>query len=57
MIEMEDGQRLVGNFYYSIKPEISEDPVADGESITSGVSTADYDKFDSQCGKTMVGFV
>ena len=47
----------MANFKYSIKPEISIAP--EGESLSKfiQIKTGDYNKFDSQCDKTMVGFV
>jgi hypothetical protein len=56
-IELENGQRFLANFKYSVKPEISREPTVDGESEFISLSTGDYNKFDSQCDKTMVGFV
>lgn len=49
--------RFLANFKYSVKPEISRQPTVDGESEFISLSTGDYVKFDSQCDKTMVGFV
>jgi hypothetical protein len=54
---LENGQRFLANFKYSVKPEISREPTVDGESEFISLSTGDYNKFDSQCDKTMVGFV
>ena len=42
---------------YSVKPQISEDPTQDGADEFSQLKTGDYNKFDSECDKTMVGFV
>jgi hypothetical protein len=53
--------RFLANFRYNIKPEISKDPFQDA--ISNGVGkfaameTGDYDKFNSECTSTMVGFV
>jgi hypothetical protein len=47
----------LANFKYSIKKETSEKPYNDGSDKFESVKTGDYGKFDSQCDKTMVGFV
>ena len=60
MVELDSGIRFLANFKYSVKPDISEDPISDGdeqESPLHGLNTANYDKFDSVCDKTMIGFV
>ena len=57
MVELENGLRFLANFKYTIKPEISALPQTDGPDKLDGVKTGDYGKFDSQCDKTMVGFV
>ena len=60
MVELESGIRFLANFRYSVKPDISDDPISDGDQSESplfNLGTADYDKFDSVCDKTMVGFV
>jgi hypothetical protein len=53
--------RFLANYRYDIKPEISKDPLQDalasGISKFSSIETGDYDKFDSLCSQTMVGFV
>lgn len=60
-IELENGQRLIANFRYDIKPTISKDPFVDvrdrGIIGFSTIESGDYDKFDSKCDQTMVGFV
>ena len=56
-IELENGVRFLANFKYSVKPEISRQPIVDGEGEFISLTTGDYVKFDSQCDKTMVGFV
>jgi hypothetical protein len=45
------------SFKYSIKKEMSANPVKDGSDKFESVKTGDYGKFDSQCDKTMIGFV
>jgi hypothetical protein len=42
---------------YNVKPSISGDPVLDGGNAFEGIGTGDYKDFDSDCSKTMVGFV
>lgn len=60
-VELDNGMRFLANFKYDIKPDISKDPFQDA--ITAGIGkfasmeTGDYDKFDSECTGTMVGFV
>lgn len=60
-VELENGMRFLANFKYDIKPDISKDPFQDA--VSSGIGkfaameTGDYDKFDSECTGTMVGFV
>ena len=60
-IELDNGMRFVANFRYNIKPEVSTDPFTQArESGVAGfgqIESGDYDKFNSECGKTMVGFV
>jgi hypothetical protein len=56
-ISLPNGQRFVTNLKYTIKKSISTNPVADGVKKFTSYSAANYDKFDSQCDKTMVGFV
>lgn len=56
-IELDNGLRFLANFKYSIKKETSSNPVKDGADKFESVKTGDYGKFDSQCDKTMVGFV
>lgn len=40
-----------------MKPTISKDPTSDGADEFMSLKTGDYNKFDSHCDKTMVGFV
>jgi len=40
-----------------VKPTISKDPTSDGADEFMSLKTGDYNKFDSHCDKTMVGFV
>ena len=47
----------MANFKYTVKSSISIDPVKDGAEEFSQLKTGDYNKFDTQCDKTMVGFV
>ena len=54
---MDNGLRFLANFKYSVKPTISEDPTKDGADEFISLKTGDYNKFDTQCDKTMVGFV
>ena len=60
-MELENGMRFVANFRYDIKTSISKDPVAQtqqsGIASFGQIESGDYEKFDSICDKTMVGFV
>lgn len=56
-VELENGIRFLANFKYTIKPELSALPQTEGASHFETIKTGDYGKFDSQCDKTMVGFV
>ena len=54
-VEGDDGTRYLANYRYSLKDY--ESTVAGGMKSLSQLDTDDYQKFDSQCGSTMVGFV
>lgn len=54
---LDNGTRFVANFKYSVKPEVSTNPTADGQSEFANLNEGAYTKFDSQCDKSMVGFV
>ena len=56
-VELDNGTRFITNFRYNIKPDISNDPIADGSGKFEGTQTGDYQSFDSVCSETMVGFV
>lgn len=56
-VELDNGIRFLSNFKYSVKAQISENPTQDGADEFNTLKTGDYNKFDSQCDKTMVGFV
>lgn len=56
-VELDNGVRFLTNFRYNVKSSISDDPVKDGENAFAGMKTSDYDSFDSDCGRTMVGLV
>ena len=56
-VELDNGTRFITNFRYNIKPSLSQNPLADGASAFAGTKTGDYASFDSDCTKTMVGFV
>jgi len=56
-VELDNGLRFLANFKYSVKPEISTDPTRDGAEEFNALKTGDYNKFNSECDKTMVGFV
>jgi hypothetical protein len=60
-IELDNGMRFIANFRYNLKPELSKDPFKTagekGIGRFSQIQSGDYDKFNSECNKTMVGFV
>jgi hypothetical protein len=56
-VELENGMRFAANFKYNIIPELSKDPLADGGNKFEGTQTGDYNSFNSECNKSMVGFV
>lgn len=56
-VELDNGLRFITNFRYNVKPNLSQDPVADGSAKFEGTKTGDYAAFDSDCTQTMVGFV
>jgi hypothetical protein len=60
-IELDNGMRFLANFRYNSKPTVTKDPLKEPNSngITkfNEIETGDYDKFDSECSQTMVGFV
>lgn len=60
-IELDNGFRLLSNLRYNLKPDISKDPFtmaqSDGIAAFMSIETSDYEKFDSECSRTMVGFV
>jgi len=56
-IELDNGLRFLSNFKYTLKPNISKDPEDQSVKSFTQLKTGDYGKFDSQCDKTMVGFV
>jgi hypothetical protein len=60
-INLENGMRFVANFKYSIKPNITKAPLSlvqtEQASELWDLKTSDYFKFNSECDKTMIGFV
>lgn len=60
-IELDNGMRFIANLRYNIKNSITEDPYKEakekGVDQWSQIETGDYDKFDSECTQTMVGFI
>jgi len=51
----------VANFRYDLKPELAKDPYSTAKEKGIGrfsqIESGDYDKFNSECDRTMVGFV
>lgn len=56
-VELENGLRFLANFKYTIKNNISAKPSQELVQKFDGLKTGDYNKFDSHCDQTMVGFV
>jgi hypothetical protein len=56
-VELENGLRFLNNFKYTIKEDISHNPMLDGARKFLSFKTGDYKYFDSHCDSTMVGFV
>lgn len=48
-IELENGLRFLANFRYSLKSDISKDPLSEDESKFTDLKTGDYGKFNSEC--------
>jgi hypothetical protein len=46
-VELDNGNRFLANFKYSVKPSISENPLKDNVSEFVELKTGDYKKFDS----------
>lgn len=57
VVELENGLRFLSNFKYTLKSDISKDPVHELFSKFEELKSGDYGKFDSKCDQTMVGFV
>ena len=49
--------RFLANFKYTVKPEISQDPTKDGADEFQSLKAGDYNKFETHCDQTMVGFI
>lgn len=51
----------MANFRYDLKPELAKDPYSTAKEKGIGrfsqIESGDYDKFNSECDRTMVGFV
>lgn len=56
-VELDNGLRFVTNLRYNAKPTLTKDPLNDDLLGYVKMSTGDYGSFNSDCGKTMVGFV
>jgi hypothetical protein len=52
-IELENGLRFLTNFKYTLKSYANTTTMAQFNQLKTG----DYEKFNSECDKTMVGFV
>ena len=56
-IELESGERFLSNFRYNIRNSVSHDPLTDTMLQFTNLKSTELDDFDSDCTKTMVGFV
>jgi len=60
-VELDNGLRFLANFRYNLKPELAKDPYSTanekGIGRFSQIQSGDYEKFDSECDRTMVGFI
>ena len=56
-VELENGLRFLTNFKYTLKNDISKNPSQELVQKFDTLKTGDYNKFDSLCDQTMVGFV
>lgn len=57
-VELDNGQRFLANFRYNAKSDLTTDPLKDASQLMfANIHTSDYGSFDSDCSKTMVGFV
>jgi hypothetical protein len=56
-VELENGLRFMTNFKYALKNDISKNPSQELVQKFDNLKTGDYNKFDSLCDQTMVGFV
>jgi hypothetical protein len=58
-VELNNGLRFITNYRYSVKEYVSSDPLQDAEKLSKNkdLDTDDYDKFYSECDRTMIGFV
>lgn len=55
-VELENGLRFIINFKYTLKNQ-HKDPSTQSSDSFSELKTGDYDKFNSICNETMIGFV
>jgi len=49
--------RFISNFRYNLKEKLSKDPLKTDAKKLAKLEVGDYEKFDSMCGETMIGFV
>ena len=48
-VDLENGLRFLANYKYSVKKELSKNPLKDSATSFSKLEDGDYDKFDSNC--------
>jgi len=56
-IELENGKRFLANWRYSLKEYVQAAPMKNGAKGISDVQIDDYDKFYSECDRSMIGFI
>ena len=57
-MQLENGQRFLANFRYDAKSTLTTNPEQDASQLMlADIHSGDYNSFDSECDKTMVGFV
>ena len=56
-VELENGKRFLANWRYSLKEYVQAAPMKNGAKSISDVQIDDYDKFYSECDRSMIGFI
>ena len=56
-VSLSNGMKFITNYRYSVKEYVTSTPLEKGAKALKDLATDDYDKFYSQCDRTMIGFV